>query len=139
MKYLLDTCVISELIKPQPSQNVTGWIDSCHEEDFYLSVIMLGEIENGIAKLAEGKKKIQLQAWLSDELMERFSGRILNITTEVALLWGGILGNSEKKGVTLPVIDALIAATAIINNITLVTRNTSDMSAYGAPLFDPWE
>jgi toxin FitB len=139
VKYLLDTCVISELIRPVPSTIVTEWID-CHDEEvFFLSVITLGEIEKGISKLAEGKKKMQLQVWLADELPERFKGRILSVTTEVALCWGGILGDSEKKGKTLPVVDALIAATAITNELTLVTRNTSDMRASGASLFDPWE
>lgn len=115
-----------------------AWIDRSDEYDFYLSVITLGEIEKGISKLAEGKKKMQLQAWLAYELQERFNGRILTVTTEVALRWGGILGKSEIKGQVLPVIDALIAATAITHGLTLVTRNTSDMTASGAPLFDPW-
>ncbi len=131
--------MISELIRPIPSAKVTGWIDSHEEQDFFLSVITLGEIKKGISKLADGKKKMQLQSWLADELMERFNGRVLGVTTEVALLWGGILGDSEKKGKTIPVVDALIAATAITNGLTLVTRNTSDMTASGAVLFDPWE
>jgi len=139
LKYLLDTCMISELIRPIPSAKVTGWIYSHEEQDFFLSVITLGEIKKGISKLADGKKKMQLQSWLADELMERFNGRVLGVTTEVALLWGGILGDSEKKGKTIPVVDALIAATAITNGLTLVTRNTSDMTASGAVLFDPWE
>lgn len=62
MKYLLDTCVISELIRPVPSSTVTEWIDGHDEQDFYLSAITPGEIEKGISKLAEGKKKMQLQA-----------------------------------------------------------------------------
>jgi len=71
--------------------------------------------------------------------MERFKGRIHGVTTEVALRWGGIPGESENKGKTLPVIDALTPATAITNGLTVVTRNTADMRASGAPLFDPWE
>ena len=138
MKYLLDTCVISELIRPIPSPKVIGWIDSHDEQDLYLSVITLGEIQKGISKLAEGKKKMLLQSWLADELMVRFNGRILEVTTEAALHWGGILGDSEKKGKMLPVVDALIAAIAITNGLTLVTRNTTDMKASGAHLFDPW-
>jgi predicted nucleic acid-binding protein len=139
VKYLLDTCVISELRKPLSSPKVVEWIDTHDERNFYLSVVTIGEIEKGISKLANGKKKIQLQEWLADELMGRFKGRIVHITTEVALCWGRILGESENKGKTLPVIDALIAATAITNGLTVVTRNTSDMRASGAPLFDPWE
>ena len=115
------------------------WIDGQAEENLHLSVITLGEIEKGISMLAEGRKKIQLQAWLADELIERFNGRIFGITTEVARCWGTMLGESEKKGRSLPVVDTLIAATAITNSLIVVTRNTADMSCSGATLLDPWE
>lgn len=135
--YLLDTCVISELIRAEPSPKVMEWIDGQDEENLYLCVITIGEVEKGISKLEEGRKKIQLQAWLADELMERFNGRIFGITTEVARCWGTMLGESEKKGRSLPVVDALIAATAITNGLIVVTRNTADMSGSGSTLFDP--
>ena len=137
--YLLDTCVISELIRAEPSRKVIAWIDGQDEEKLHLSAITLGEIEKGISKLAEGRKKIELQAWLAVELLERFSGRILGITTEVARCWGAMLGESEKKGRSLPVVDALIAATAITHGLIVVSRNTTDMSGSGATLLDPWE
>ena len=137
--YLLDTCVISELIRAEPSQKVMAWIDGQEEQNLHLRVITLGEIEKGIAKLAEGGKKMHLQAWLADELMARFNGRIFGITTEVARYWGAMLGESEKKGGSLPVVDALIAATAITNGLIVVTRNTADMSGSGATLLDPWK
>lgn len=129
--YLLDTCVISELIRAEPSPKVMEWIDGQDEENLYLCVITLGEVEKGISKLAEGRKKMQLQTWLADELMERFNGRIFGITAEVARCWGTMR--------SLPVIDALIAATAITNDLIVVTRNTADMSGSGATLLDPWE
>ena len=137
--YLLDTCVISELIRAEPSPKVMEWIDGQNEENLYLSVITLGEVEKGISKLAEGRKKIPFQAWLADELMERFNGRIFGITTGVARFWGTMLGKSEKIGRSLPVVDALIAATAITNGLIVVTRNTADMNSSGATLLDPWE
>lgn len=135
----MDTCVISELIRAEPSPKVMEWIDGQKEQNLHLSVITLGEIEKGIAKLAEGRKKMQLQAWLADELMERFNGRIFGITTEVARCWGKMLGESEKTGRSLPVVDGLIAATAITNGLIVVTRNTTDMNGSGATLLDPWE
>lgn len=135
----MDTCVISELIRAEPSPKVMEWIDGQEEQRLHLSVITLGEIEKGIAKLAEGRKKMQLQAWLADELMERFNGRIFGITTEVARCWGKMLGESEKTGRSLPVVDGLIAATAITNGLIVVTRNTTDMNGSGATLLDPWE
>lgn len=79
---------------------------------------------------------MQLQAWLADELMERFNGRIVDITTELARCWGAMLGKSAKKGRSLPVVDALIAATAITNGLIVVTRNRADMSGSGATLLE---
>jgi len=84
----LNTCVISELIRAEPSPKVMAWIDGQDEENLYPCVITLGEVEKGISKLAEGRKKMQLQAWLADELMERFNGRIFGITTECCTLLG---------------------------------------------------
>ncbi len=137
--YLLDTCVISELIRAEPSRKVIAWIDGQDEEKLHLSVITIGEIEKGISKLAEGRKKIELQAWLAVELMERFRDRICGITTEVGRCWGAMLGEAEKKGRSLPVVDALIAATAITHGLIVVSRNTTDMSGSGATLLNPWE
>ena len=137
--FLLDTCVISELIKPSPSSNVVRWVDDQDEEGLYISVITVGEIEKGISKLPEGKKKVQLQAWLYSELTDRFNDRILDVSLDVAHTWGRIFGEAEKNGRSLPVIDALIAATAITKGLTVVTRNTDDMKESGVALLDPWE
>lgn len=138
MKYLLDTCVIAELIATRPSPKVTEWLDSHDEQECYLSVVTLGEIQKEISKLTDSRKKIQVQAWLADEVMVRFNGRILDVTTEIALHWGGILDSAEKKGRALSVLDALVAATAITKGFTLITRNTPEMGSSGAHLFDPW-
>ncbi len=136
--FLLDTCVISELIKPSPSSEVIHWIDDHDEETFFISVVTFGEIEKGISKLPEGKKKVKLQAWLYSELTDRFSDRILDVSLDVAHTWGRILGEAEMKGRSLPVIDALIAATAITKGLTVVTRITDDMKESGVALLDPW-
>ncbi len=139
MNYLLDTCVISELVKPKPDLRVTQWVRSLDEENLFLSVITIGEIQKGISKLPDGrKKKHQLQNWLSNELQERFKERILEITIGTARVWGQVLGACEKKGVTLPAIDSLIASQGIFHKMTIVTRNISDMEPSGVPLFNPW-
>lgn len=104
----------------------------------YLSVLTLGEITKGIEKLPESKKRRELSRWLNDELTERFKGKILTVNTEVAQTWGSVLAQSEKNGRPVPAIDALIAATAIVNDLFVVTRNTSDMTATGVPIIDPW-
>ena len=99
MNYLLDTCVISELVKTKPIPRVARWVRSQDEENLFLSVITIGEIQKGISKLPDSrKKKQQLQKWLSIELRERFRERILDITIGTAYVWGQVLGTCEKKG-----------------------------------------
>jgi len=138
VSFLLDTCVISELVRPVPDKGVIQWIESRNEFDLYLSVLTLGEIQKGIFRLSAGKKKAQLTAWLQDELEIRFAERVLPVTDAVALMWGNMLGTSEKNGQPLSVIDALIAATASEHNLVLVTRNISDFSGCSVDIVDPW-
>ena len=133
--FLIDTNVVSELIKPRPSSRVADWIDAQEEQLFHLSVLTLGEIRRGIVQLPPGKRRTDLAAWLSSDLLTRFAGRILQIDQEVADRWGHLAG---AKGATIPVIDGLLAATAFQHNLTLVTRNTKDMTRTGVGLFNPW-
>ena len=138
MSYLLDTCVISELVRPVPDNRVVRWIESQNEFDLYLSVLTLGEIQKGISKLSHGKKKSTLTAWLKDELEVRFAERVLPVNDAIALMWGNMLGTSEKNGQPLSVIDALIASTATVHNLVVVTRNISDFSGCSIDILDPW-
>ena len=139
MNYLLDTCVISEMVKPEPSSKLVSWLSSRHEENLFLSSITIGEIQKGISKLPESLKKNELQDWLDFELIERFDKRILVIDIKVAQKWGEILALSEKSGAKMPVIDSLIASIGIVHDMTVVTRDVSDMKPSGVKLFDPWE
>ena len=139
MKYLIDTCILSELIKARPSEKVIEWVSSKSEENFYLSVLTVGEIQKGISKLADSKKKEKLQSWITIDLKDRFTGRILDIDLVVAQKWGEMQGNAEKQGLVMPAIDALIAATAVCHGLIVVTRNIQDMHHSGARLFNPWE
>jgi predicted nucleic acid-binding protein len=106
MSYLLDTCVLSELRKPTPDPNVTTWIERVDESHLYLSVIALGEIQKGIAKLDDSKKKHALQLWLEQDLQERFAGRMLKVDSSVALEWGVLQGSSARSGNSVPIIDS---------------------------------
>jgi predicted nucleic acid-binding protein len=136
--FLLDTNVISELVKPKPEPRVARWIDSTDENLLHLSVLTLGEIRKGIALLPETSRRVLLESWLDSELAVRFSGRILPIDEAVADRWGRIAARAATATSTLPVIDGLLAATALHHNMTLVTRNTGDVAATGVPLFNPW-
>jgi predicted nucleic acid-binding protein len=138
MSWLLDTCVISELVKPKPVARVVAWIESCEERSLYLSVITLGELEKGVAKLPASGRRARLEGWIRRDLLDRFRGRILPVDEAVATRWGTLAGTAERRGEALPVIDGLIAATGIAHDLTVVTRNTSDFARSGARCFDPW-
>ena len=138
MTFLIDTCVISELVKPRPDENVVRWVDSVDERKLFLSVLTVGELEKGITKLHESPRKADLREWLEHDLVERFAGRILPVDAAVALAWGKIQGEAERVGTKLPVIDSLLAATAKIHQLTLATRNVADFDRCSATVFNPW-
>jgi hypothetical protein len=137
--YLIDTCVISELTKRAPERRVLEWLEAVEEPFLHLSVVTIGELSKGFARLADERRRRKLRAWVEVDLRRRFEGRILPITVEVARRWGEISGISELRGARLPVLDALIAATALAHGLTVVTRNVADMERAGAPVLNPWE
>jgi len=137
--YLLDTYVISELMKPKPARSVADWIVSTPEELMHLSVITIGEIRKGIDLLDEGERRRgALQSWLDHDLRVRFAGRLLSFDEWVAERWGQIEALAKRQRVTLSTIDAQLAATALHHGLTFVTRNTADVRLTGVPLFNPW-
>jgi hypothetical protein len=139
VKFLLDTCLISELIKKEPNPHVLLWLENQDETVLFLSVLTIGELQKGISRLPDSPKKLELQGWVSNNLVARFEGRLLSIDVEVAAAWGRLLGAAERQGKKLPVMDSLIAATAITHNLTVVTRNARDMERCQAKVFNPWK
>jgi toxin FitB len=133
----LDTNVVSELVRPRPHPGVVRWIATTNESLLHLSVLTLGEIRKGIASRPDVGRRAKLESWLHD-LVLRFSSRILPIDLAIADRWGRLSGHSKTEGVTLPVIDGLLAATALHNNLVLVTRNVTDIGITGVETFDPW-
>ena len=138
MSYLLDTCVLSEFVKPKPDARVVQWLQAQDERELYLSVIVLGELARGIAHLPESKKRRALDAWLHTDLRTRFHKRILDITPAIALEWGARSGGLQRAGQILTMADGLIGATAVVNSLVVVTRNTKDLLPTGASVFNPW-
>jgi hypothetical protein len=138
VKYLLDTNVVSELVKREPNPGVGRWVDERDESTLFLSVITFGELQKGIKKLGDEKRAERLQIWVNQELAKRFEGRVLPIDLEVAFTWGRIQGVSEKSGLKLPVIDSLIAATAIAHNLIVVSRNVHDLERCQVTVHNPW-
>ncbi len=136
--FLLDTNVISEILRPRPDPGVITWIENTDEALLHLSVLTLGEIRKGIALLPDGRRRVSLESWLNRDVMLRFSGRILPIDLEVADRWGRISGSAAAKRSPLPVIDCLLAATALHHNLTLVSRDETCSGIPGIELFNPW-
>jgi toxin FitB len=136
--FLLDTNVISDLIRPRPEPKVTAWIEATSESLLYLSVLTLGEIRKGITSLRDSPRRVVLEAWLGSDLAVRFANRILPVDESVADRWGRIAADSAAEGSPLSVIDGLLAATALHHNLTLVSRNVKDFATTRVPLFNPW-
>ncbi len=137
--FLLDTNLISELIKSEPNSNVLRWIDDTDETILFLSVLTLGEIRSGIERLNPEKRRGRLESWLTVDLRLRFGDRILTVNEPIAERWGALSATAAKKGRPVPVIDGLLAATALHHDLMLVTRNDTDVSGTGVLTFNPWQ
>ena len=139
MKYLLDTCVVSELVAKQPNPRVLEWIDSIDADGVYISVITVGEITKGIEKLPNSKRKQELIDWLENELLIRFQDNLIELDVKILIRWGKLNARLEISGRRSPAIDSLIAATALEHELILVTRNESDFAETGVEILNPWE
>jgi toxin FitB len=137
--FLLDTNCVSELVRVKPEPRVMEWMEATDEGMLYLSVLTLGEIRKGLAGLAPGKRRTHLETWLEVALQARFAARILAIDAAVADRWGLLAAQAKGRGTSLPIIDGLLAATALHYNLTVVTRNSSDFRNAQVQVLDPWE
>ena len=138
MRFLLDTNVVSEWVRPRPAAGVVAWLADADEDRLYLSVLTVAELRHGIQRLAAGRRREQLGEWLDDDLLERFSGRVLSIDVAVANAWGVIVAERERLGRPIGAMDAFMAATARVHQLTLVTRNVADFAASVKTLVNPW-
>ena len=138
MNFLLDTNVISEPLRPQPSTNVLRWLATIDEDCVFLSVVTLAELRAGIERLATGAKRRKLEEWLTAELLLRFEGRILSIGPAVADACGRMVAHCLNIGRPIDAMDAFIAATAEIHALTLVTRDVSHFQHALRSVLNPW-
>jgi toxin FitB len=135
LTFLIDTNVISEIRKPQPNTGVADWFATTESKQLFLSVLVIGEITQGIERLRRRRDPLQadqFERWLA-VLRNDFADRLLPVTVRVAERWGRL--NAAQP---LPVIDGLLAATAIDYGLTLVTRDTRGVGSTGVDLLDPW-
>lgn len=134
MNFLIDTNVTSEPRRPKPDSNVLDWFNRTDQAEVFISVLTLGELARGSAKAArrDAATGLRLQSWI-DEINADFVDRIIDVDREIAALWGKLMSPR-----TLPVIDGLLAATALVRGMTLVTRNVRDFSDTGVAVLNPW-
>ena len=137
--FLLDTNVVSELVAATPAPQVLRWVATRQPDRLFLSVITLGELAKGVARLADGRKRRRLARWLAEDLPARFAGRLLAVDQAVAVRWGLMMAESERRGRPRPAVDLQIAATAAQLGLALVTRNTGDFEGQGLEIVNPWQ
>ncbi|HNY22411.1 MAG TPA: type II toxin-antitoxin system VapC family toxin [Treponemataceae bacterium] len=135
---LLDTCVLSEQLKPTPNPACVNWLDSIPEDAVYIPVFALGELKRGIERLEPGSKRNLLEIWL-EQLNARFAGRIVDFDGQAALIWGTLSARLTASGTPMPLMDSLIAACALRAGATLATRNVANFARAGVELLNPWE
>ena len=135
MSFLLDTNVVSETRKRTPDRNVLAWFDDTDQQDLHISVLTIGELTKGIARRRhrDPRSAAGLEHWLRG-IEELFSDRVIPIDASIATAWGNL-----DAGRPLPVIDSLLAATAKVRGLTLVTRNVKDIEEAGVAYINPWD
>ncbi|MDE2348109.1 MAG: type II toxin-antitoxin system VapC family toxin [Gammaproteobacteria bacterium] len=138
MNFLLDTNIVSEWTKPRPNAGVVDWLAKVDEDEVFLSVVTFAELRHGIERLAPGARRRRLDEWLRAELPLRFDARIVGVDGAIADEWGRLVARREARGRPFHAMDALIAATAQVHDLTLVTRNTADFEASVPSLLNPW-
>ena len=137
MKYLLDTCLLSELQKPRPYDTVAAWFAEQPDHSLYISVMTIGEIRKGIDRLETSSRQSRLDQWLQS-LVAGYDDRILPVSLEVAESWGVLSARAARLGRPLPIVDGLIASTARVRGLCVVTRNTGHFVECGVEVVNPW-
>jgi predicted nucleic acid-binding protein len=137
--YLVDTNIPSELTRKKPDVHVAAFLRNVAQGDVFLSVMTVGEICKGIAALPVSQKRNVLQHWLEEDVRSWFGDRILPVTEAIAERWGSLAATAKQRGITIAVVDGVIAATALHHDLTLVTRNVKDFAGLGIDLLNPWE
>lgn len=138
MSFLLDTNVVSETMRKRPSAVVLDWVAAQVTESVFISAVTLGELRRGALLLGEGKKRNALLLWIETGIKADFAGRILPVDIAVMERWAELQIATQKAGRRLPLMDSLLAATALAHGLTLATRNLADFQAAGVPLLYPW-
>ncbi len=135
MSYLLDTNVLSELVRAKPEPVVVAWFENVPDDSLYISVLTLGEIQKGVESVSDSRRKEKLRVWLAHTLPDWFEDRVLSVDGAVAEQWGCMLAEAGRP---IPAVDSLLAATALQHDLRMVTRNEQDFIFPGLEVINPW-
>jgi len=138
LSFLLDTNVVSEWTKPRPDVGVVEFLATEDEDTLFLSVVTLAELRRGVDRLAPGRRRNRLDDWLRNDLLARFTGRLLAIDVPTADAWGRLSARRERVGRPMGAMDGWIAATAMVHGLTLVTRDVADFAGTVGEIICPW-
>jgi predicted nucleic acid-binding protein len=137
-RYLLDTNVISEVTRPQPSATVLAWLAAVDQNSVFLSAVTIAELRYGMERLPAGQRRKRLSEWLFADVPARFGGRILSVDDTVAHAWGQAVAMADAAGKPIAIMDAFVLATAVVHQLTLVTRNERDFRMLAPAIVNPW-
>jgi predicted nucleic acid-binding protein len=136
--FLVDSNVISEIMRPAPEARVAAWSQRTPKPMLFLSAVSMGELRKGVTILPQSARRAQLKKSIAAQVPHWFEGRILPLTKAIAERWGELDGTRQLAGRPLNVPDGMIAATALEHDLTMVTRNVKDFAALGVALINPW-
>lgn len=139
MSYLLDTNVISEWRRPRPDAGLVQWLRGTYEDELHISAATVAEISYGVERMPRGRRRDEVSDWLEREIVARFGSRIVEIDGHVAAQWGRVVALRAAAGTPIGIMDAFVAATAVVRGFALVTRNDHDFRGLGLKLVNPWQ
>ena len=138
MRYLLDTCVLSEMVKSAPDAHVIQWLEARKPHELCISAMTWGELQRGIARLPQSKRRSELTVWL-EQLEAGFEDRILAFDQKASEVWAQMVVQAEAHGKSIAAFDSIIAATARACDCKLVTRNVRDFASAAIDMLNPWQ
>lgn len=135
---VLDTNVVSETLRTTPDPRVMRWLESRRPGDLYLTATVVAELISGVERLPEGRRRITLSDELELQLAQEYPDRVLPFDIDAARAWGVLVAARARSGRPMPPLDAQIAATCLVHDATLATRNARDFDGCGIHVIDPW-
>ena len=139
MAFLLDTCALSELVAKRRDPHVVEAILALPRDEWFISIATVGEIRRGIDQMDEGTRRHFLETWFHEHVLGLYLHKIIVFDVEEATEWGTLVATLRRKRLPMSVVDSLIAATALVHGLTIVTRNESDFVHAGVRILNSWK